>query len=43
MGEMRNACSIWLENLNGKKLLGRPRHRWVYNIGMDLRKQGGRV
>jgi hypothetical protein len=24
----------------GKRPLGRPRHRWVYNIKMDLREIG---
>jgi hypothetical protein len=26
----------------GKKTLGKPRHRWEYNIRADLRKQGGK-
>jgi hypothetical protein len=30
MGEKVNAC----------KILGRPRHRWVDNIKMDLREIG---
>jgi hypothetical protein len=36
MGEKRNACRI----LVGKRPLGRPRHRWVGNIKMDLREIG---
>jgi hypothetical protein len=27
-------------NPKGKRPLGRPRHRWVKNINMDLRKTG---
>jgi hypothetical protein len=26
--------------IDGKRPLGRPRRRWVYNIKMDLRKMG---
>jgi hypothetical protein len=29
-----------LENPEGKRPLGRPRHRWVDNIKMDLREIG---
>jgi hypothetical protein len=32
MGEKRNAYRL----LVGKRPLGRPRHRWVNNIRMDL-------
>jgi hypothetical protein len=35
-GEKRNACRI----LVGKRPLGRPRHRWVDNIKIDLREIG---
>jgi len=28
MGEMRNAYSILIGKPEGKRLLGRPRHRW---------------
>jgi hypothetical protein len=40
MGEKRNAYRILVENLEGKRLLGRPRRRWVDNIKMDLREIG---
>jgi hypothetical protein len=38
MGEKRNAYRILVENPEGKRPLGRPRHRWSNNIKMDLRK-----
>jgi hypothetical protein len=40
MGEERNAYSILVGNPEGKRLLGRPRRRWVDNINMDLREIG---
>jgi hypothetical protein len=40
MGEMRNAYRILVGNPEGKRPLGRPRCRWVYNIKMDLREIG---
>jgi hypothetical protein len=36
----RNACRILVGNPEGKRPLGRPRHRWVDNIKMDLREIG---
>jgi hypothetical protein len=38
MGEKRNAYRILVIKSEGKRLLGRPRRRWVDNIGMDLRE-----
>jgi hypothetical protein len=38
MGEKRNAYMILVGKSEGKRLLGRPRHRWVDNIKMDLRE-----
>jgi hypothetical protein len=38
--EKRNAYRILMGNPEGKRPLGRPRHRWVDNIKMDLRKIG---
>jgi hypothetical protein len=35
-GEKRNAYMILVGKLGGKRPLGRPRHRWVNNIKMDL-------
>jgi hypothetical protein len=32
----RNAYRIFVEKPEGKEPLGRPRHRWVDNIKMDL-------
>jgi hypothetical protein len=37
MGEKRNAYRILVGKPEGKKPLGRARHRWVNNIEMDLR------
>jgi hypothetical protein len=37
MVEKRNAYRIMVGKLEGKRLLGRPRRRWVDNIKMDLR------
>ncbi|PNF14903.1 hypothetical protein B7P43_G04321 [Cryptotermes secundus] len=40
MGETRNAYRILVGKSEGKRLLGRPRRRWVYNIKIDLREIG---
>jgi hypothetical protein len=37
MGEKRNPYRILVGKPEGKTLLGRPRHRWVDSIKMDLR------
>jgi hypothetical protein len=37
MGDKRNAYRMLVENPEGKRLLGRPKHRWVGSIKMDLR------
>jgi hypothetical protein len=42
MGENRNACRILVGKPEGKRPLGRPRHRWMYNIKIDLREIGWR-
>jgi hypothetical protein len=36
IGEMRNAYKILLGKPEGKRLLGRPRRKWEYNIKMYL-------
>jgi hypothetical protein len=40
MVERRNAYRILVGKPEGKRPLGRPRHRWVDNIKMDLREVG---
>jgi hypothetical protein len=37
MGEMRNAYKILVRKHEGKRTLGRPRHRWEDNIRIWLR------
>ncbi|KAJ4443903.1 hypothetical protein ANN_05690 [Periplaneta americana] len=40
MGESRNAYRVLVGRLEGKRPLGRPRHRWEDNIKMGLREVG---
>ena len=40
MEQSRNAYRVLVEKPEGKKLLGRPKHRWEDNIKMDLREVG---
>jgi hypothetical protein len=40
MGEERNVYRLLVGNPEGKRPLGRPRHRWVDNIRMDLGEVG---
>jgi hypothetical protein len=40
MGENRNAYRIFVGKPEGKRPLGRPTHRWVDNIKIDLREIG---
>jgi hypothetical protein len=40
MGVKRNAYRILVSKPEGKRPLGRPRHRWVDNVKMDLREIG---
>jgi hypothetical protein len=40
MGEKRNAYWILVGKPEGKRPLGRPRRKWVYNIKIDLREMG---
>jgi hypothetical protein len=39
-GEKKNVYRILVGNLDGKRPLGRPRRKRVYNMKMDLREIG---
>jgi hypothetical protein len=39
-GEQRNPYRILVGNLEGRRPLGRPRHKWEDNNKMDLREIG---
>jgi len=41
MGEGRDVYRVLVGKPEGKRPLGRPRHRWEDNIKMDLREVGG--
>ena len=41
MGEGRGVHRVLVGKHEGKRPLGRPRHRWVDNIKMDLQEVGG--
>jgi hypothetical protein len=36
MGEKRNVYRLLVRKPEGKRHLGRPRHRWIDNIKIDL-------
>jgi hypothetical protein len=40
MGEERGMYRVLVGKPEGKILLGRPRRRWVDNVGMDLQEVG---
>jgi hypothetical protein len=40
MGEKRNVYRLLVGKPEGKRPLGRPRRRWIYNINMDLLEIG---
>jgi len=40
MGEEREVCRVLVGKTEGRRLLGRPRRRWVNNIRMDLQEVG---
>jgi hypothetical protein len=40
MREKRNVYRLLVGKLEGKRPLGRPRHRWIDNIKMDLLEIG---
>jgi len=41
MGEGRGVHRVLVGKPEGKRPLGRPRHRWEDNIKMDLQEVGG--
>jgi len=41
MGEGRVVHRVLVRKSEGKRPLGRPRHKWEDNIKMDLQKMGG--
>jgi len=41
MGENRGVHRVLVGKPEGKRLLGRPRHRWEDNIKMDLQEVRG--
>jgi hypothetical protein len=40
MGERKGANWVLFEKPEGKRQLGKPRHRWENNIKMDLQEIG---
>ena len=40
IGEKRGVYRVLAEKPEGKRLLGRPKHRWKDNIKMDLQEVG---
>jgi hypothetical protein len=40
MGERRGACRVLVGRPEGRRPRGRPKHRWEYNIKMDLQEVG---
>jgi hypothetical protein len=40
LGEKRNAYRLLVGKTEGRRPLGRPRHRWLDNIRMDLVQAG---
>jgi hypothetical protein len=40
MGEGRDVYRVFVGRPEGKRPLGRPRHRWEHNIKLDLREIG---
>ena len=41
MGEDRGVHRVLMGKPEGKRLLGRPRHRWEDNIKVDVQEVGG--
>ena len=41
MGEERGVYRVLVGKPEGKRPLGRPRRRWVDNVGIDLQEVGG--
>jgi hypothetical protein len=43
MADRRGAYKVLVGKPEGKRLMGRPRHRWEDNIKMDLQKWDGKA
>jgi hypothetical protein len=43
MAEVRTIYKILARKPDGKRPLGRPRHKWKDSIKMDLREMGGKA
>ena len=39
-GEEERLCRVLVGKPEGKRPLGKPRHKWVHNIKMDLQEVG---
>jgi hypothetical protein len=40
IGEVKNAYNIFVEKCEGKRPLGKPRHKWKDSIKVDLKETG---
>jgi hypothetical protein len=40
MGEKKNVYRLLVEKAEGKRPLGRPSHRWINNIKLDVLEMG---
>jgi hypothetical protein len=43
IGDRGTACSVFVGQLEGKRLLGRTKHGWEVNIKMDLKENSFKV
>jgi hypothetical protein len=40
MEKRRSSCMVLVGKPEGKRSLGRPKHRWVDNVNMDVQEVG---